>query len=41
VYGTGYVRITEMVKFGIILDALAFLVVLAGLRILCPLLGLV
>jgi sodium-dependent dicarboxylate transporter 2/3/5 len=41
VYGTGFVRITEMVKFGVLLDFLAFFVVLAGLRIMCPLLGLV
>jgi sodium-dependent dicarboxylate transporter 2/3/5 len=40
VYGTGYVRITEMVRFGIVLDVIAFFVVLGGLRLLCPLLGL-
>jgi sodium-dependent dicarboxylate transporter 2/3/5 len=40
VYGTGFVRIMEMVKFGVLLDTIAFFVVLAGLRILCPLLGL-
>jgi solute carrier family 13 (sodium-dependent dicarboxylate transporter), member 2/3/5 len=41
VYGTGFVRITEMVKFGLVLDVIAFFVVFAGLRVLCPLLGLI
>jgi sodium-dependent dicarboxylate transporter 2/3/5 len=40
IYGTGYVRITEMIKFGLWLDAIGFVIGIAGLRILCPLLGL-
>lgn len=40
VYGTGLVPIRAMIGFGIVMDALGFLVILAGLRILCPLLGL-
>ena len=38
-YGTGYVRVTEMVRLGIVLDVVGFVVALIGLRILCPLLG--
>jgi sodium-dependent dicarboxylate transporter 2/3/5 len=40
IYGTGYVRITEMIKFGLWLDAIGFVIGIAELRILCPLLGL-
>jgi sodium-dependent dicarboxylate transporter 2/3/5 len=38
-YATGYVRLTEMVRLGIVLDVVGFVVALIGLRILCPLLG--
>ena len=41
VYGTGLVRLMDMVRMGVILDAIAFVIVLVGLRMLCPLLGLV
>ena len=41
VYGTGLVRLMDMVRMGVVLDAIAFVIVLVGLRILCPLLGLV
>jgi len=41
VYGSGKVPITAMVKAGAALDVLSFFVILAGLRVLCPLLGLV
>jgi sodium-dependent dicarboxylate transporter 2/3/5 len=41
VYGTGMVPITAMIKFGILLDVTAFFIILAGLRLLCPLFGFV
>ncbi len=41
VYGSGRVPITSMIRAGIMLDIIGFFVILAGLRILCPLLGLV
>ncbi len=41
VYGTGLVRLMDMVRMGVLLDAIAFVIVLVGLRILCPVLGLV
>jgi sodium-dependent dicarboxylate transporter 2/3/5 len=40
VYGTGLVPITAMVRYGVLLDVIAVLVIFAGLRILCPLVGL-
>lgn len=40
-YGTGRVTIRQMAGAGIIFDVIGFLVILAGLRLLCPLLGLV
>lgn len=40
VYGTGLIPITAMMRIGVIVDLLSFLVIFAGLRILCPLLGL-
>lgn len=40
VYGTGMVPITTMMRYGIVMDVLGFVVIMAGLRILCPLLGL-
>lgn len=40
VYGSGLIGIPKMMRAGIIFDILGFLVILAGLRILCPLLGL-
>jgi sodium-dependent dicarboxylate transporter 2/3/5 len=40
VYGTGYIRITEMMRFGFVLDIIGFFIGLAGLRIMCSLLGL-
>jgi sodium-dependent dicarboxylate transporter 2/3/5 len=39
VYGSGMVPILTMVRTGIVLDTIAVLVILAGLRILCPLVG--
>jgi sodium-dependent dicarboxylate transporter 2/3/5 len=39
VYGTGMVPITTMMRYGIVMDVLGFLLIMAGLRILCPLLG--
>jgi sodium-dependent dicarboxylate transporter 2/3/5 len=40
VYGTGLVPLAFMIRTGILVDVLAFFVILAGLRLLCPLLGL-
>ena len=40
VYGSGLVPITRMVRAGVIFDVLGFIIILSGLRILCPLLGL-
>ena len=40
IYGSGCVPITSMIRAGVVLDVLSFVVVLLGLRILCPLLGL-
>ncbi|MBX9677818.1 MAG: DASS family sodium-coupled anion symporter [Gemmataceae bacterium] len=40
VYGTGMVPIWRMLRAGILFDILGFFLILAGLRILCPLLGL-
>ena len=40
VYGSGRVPITSMIRMGIILDLLSFFVIWTGLRILCPILGL-
>lgn len=39
-YGSGMVPITQMVRTGIIFDVCGFFVILGGLRLLCPLLGL-
>jgi sodium-dependent dicarboxylate transporter 2/3/5 len=39
-YGTGLVPIPKMIRAGIIFDVLGFLIIMAGLRVLCPLLGL-
>jgi len=41
VYGSGLVPITAMIRNGLLLDLMAAVIILAGLRILCPLLGLV
>ncbi len=41
VYGSGRVPITAMIRTGFLLDLTSFLVIWAGLRILCPALGLV
>jgi len=40
VYGTGLVPIRAMLGFGVIMDLLGIVVIFAGLRVLCPLLGL-
>ena len=41
VYGSGRVPITSMIRAGIVLDIISFFVILIGLRILCPILGLI
>lgn len=40
VYGSGMVPILTMAKAGIVMDTIAFFVILGGLRLLCPLVGL-
>jgi sodium-dependent dicarboxylate transporter 2/3/5 len=40
VYGSGLVTIPKMMRAGILFDILGFFLILGGLRILCPLLGL-
>ena len=40
IYGSGMVPITSMIRAGAILDILSFFVIFFGLRVLCPLLGL-
>ena len=39
-YATGQVSIRQMVKTGIVFDVVGYVVVMALLRVLCPLLGL-
>ena len=39
-YGTGRVTIPQMVRAGILFDVIGFAVIVGGLRLLCPLLGL-
>lgn len=39
-YGTGRVTVRQMMKAGVVFDVIGYLAVLAGLRLLCPLLGL-
>jgi sodium-dependent dicarboxylate transporter 2/3/5 len=41
VYGSGLVPILTMVKKGVVFDAVGFIIIMGGLMILCPLLGLV
>lgn len=40
VYGSGRVPVSAMIKAGIALDIISFIVILAGLYVMCPLLGL-
>jgi sodium-dependent dicarboxylate transporter 2/3/5 len=39
VYGSGRVPITSMIRAGVVLDLVSFVVIFVGLRVLCPLLG--
>ncbi len=41
IYGSGMVPITAMIRAGAVLDLVSFLIIFIGLRILCPLLGLI
>ena len=41
VYGSGLVPLPSMLRAGIVFDVLGFLVIWGGLRVICPLLGLV
>jgi sodium-dependent dicarboxylate transporter 2/3/5 len=41
VYGTGQVPVMFMLRHGIIMDAIAIVVIFVGLRVLCPLFGLI
>ena len=40
VYGTGLVPIPRMIRAGILFDVVGFVIILVGLRVLCPVLGL-
>ncbi|MEW6684187.1 MAG: DASS family sodium-coupled anion symporter [Nitrospirota bacterium] len=40
VYGSGLIPIQRMIRAGVLLDLVGFAVIWAGLRVLCPLLGL-
>ena len=39
-YGSGLVPIPRMIRAGVVFDVLGFVIIVAGLRVLCPLLGL-
>lgn len=39
VYGSGLIPVTTMMRYGLLLDAVAFLIIFVGLRMLCPVLG--
>jgi sodium-dependent dicarboxylate transporter 2/3/5 len=39
-YGSGLVPIPRMIRAGVVFDVIGFVIILAGLRVLCPLLGL-
>ena len=39
-YATGAVTIRQMFMTGVLFDVVGFIVIVAGLRLLCPLLGL-
>lgn len=41
IYGSGRVPITALIRAGVVLDIVSFIVIFVGLRILCPLLGLI
>jgi sodium-dependent dicarboxylate transporter 2/3/5 len=41
VYGTGLVPITSMMRYGFAMDMIGFTIIMAGLRLLCPLMGFV
>lgn len=38
-FATGHIRVAQMMKNGIVFDVLGYLLILAGLRLFCPLLG--
>jgi sodium-dependent dicarboxylate transporter 2/3/5 len=40
VYGSGLIPITKMIKYGFVVDVVGYIIVLAGVLILCPLVGL-
>lgn len=40
-YASGYVKVARMIRTGVLFDVLGFVIILAGLRLLLPLLGLV
>jgi sodium-dependent dicarboxylate transporter 2/3/5 len=41
VYGSGLIRITSMMRAGILFDIVGFFIIWGGLRVMCPLLGLI
>jgi sodium-dependent dicarboxylate transporter 2/3/5 len=40
VYGSGLIPITKMIKYGFVIDVVGYIIVLLGVLILCPLVGL-
>lgn len=40
VYGSGLIPITKMIKYGVVVDVVGYVIVLLGVLILCPLVGL-
>ena len=40
-YATGHVRVGQMIRTGVLFDLVGFVIILTGLRLLLPLLGLV
>lgn len=39
-YGTGRVRVSQMARAGVVFDVVGFVLIVVGLRLLCPILGL-
>jgi sodium-dependent dicarboxylate transporter 2/3/5 len=39
VYGSGLIPVTTMIRYGVMFDLVAFVILFVGLRILCPILG--
>jgi sodium-dependent dicarboxylate transporter 2/3/5 len=39
-YGTGRIPITLMIRYGLVMDLIGFVIIMLGLRLLCPVMGL-